>query len=437
APIITPIQYHLWQWLAAYYTCTLGEVMSASLPANLKLASETQVVISPLYDPNIKGLSDKEFIVMEALNHNKTLTTDQLRDLLQQKTVYSILKKLLDKKLIYLKEDLQEKYKPKTIACVRLCAPYDIEENLQEAFELVKRSEKQTNALMAFLQIGRSQEHIRKKDLYKAGGNIDSAVLNAMAKKGIFELYDREVSRLGNYEEEVVEKFPLSAQQERAINEIEQQFEEKNVILLHGVTGSGKTRVFIELIQKIIDRGEQVLYLLPEIALTTQIVQRLQRIFGDQIVVYHSRVSNNDRVEMWQQVKEGKPIVLAARSGIFLPFQNLKFIVVDEEHDPSYKQNDPNPRYQGRDTGIYLASLHDAKVLLGTATPSLESYQNTIWKKYGLVEMKERFGGLAMPKIEIIDIKEETKRKTMKSIFSSAMIAELEAALERKEQIIL
>ncbi|MEN0050158.1 MAG: primosomal protein N', partial [Bacteroidota bacterium] len=437
APIITPIQYHLWQWLAAYYTCTLGEVMSASLPANLKLASETQVVISPLYDPNIKGLSDKEFIVMEALNHNKTLTTDQLRDLLQQKTVYSILKKLLDKKLIYLKEDLQEKYKPKTIACVRLCAPYDIEENLQEAFELVKRSEKQTNALMAFLQIGRSQEHIRKKDLYKAGGNIDSAVLNAMAKKGIFELYDREVSRLGNYEEEVVEKFPLSAQQERAINEIEQQFEEKNVILLHGVTGSGKTRVFIELIQKIIDRGEQVLYLLPEIALTTQIVQRLQRIFGDQIVVYHSRVSNNDRVEMWQQVKEGKPIVLAARSGIFLPFQNLKFIVVDEEHDPSYKQNDPNPRYQGRDTAIYLASLHDAKVLLGTATPSLESYQNTIWKKYGLVEMKERFGGLAMPKIEIIDIKEETKRKTMKSIFSSAMITELEAALERKEQIIL
>ncbi|MEL6719847.1 MAG: DEAD/DEAH box helicase family protein, partial [Bacteroidota bacterium] len=281
-PVITPIQYQLWQWLAAYYTCTLGEVMSAALPANLKLASETQVIVSPLYDPNIKGLSDKEFIVMEALNHNKSLTTDQLRDLLQQKTVYSILKSLLDKKLIYLKEDFQEKYKPKTIGCVRLNAPYDLEENLQEAFELVQRSEKQTNALMAYLQISRGQEHVRKKDLYKASEKVDSAVLNTLAKKGIFELYEREVSRLGNYEEEVVEKFPLSEQQERAIDGIEQAFEEKNVVLLHGVTGSGKTRVFIELIQKIIDRGEQVLYLLPEIALTTQIVQRLQRIFGDQ-----------------------------------------------------------------------------------------------------------------------------------------------------------
>ncbi|MEM9848989.1 MAG: primosomal protein N', partial [Bacteroidota bacterium] len=325
----------------------------------------------------------------------------------------------------------------KKIACVRLQTAYQAPENLSAAFDLLKRSEKQTNALMAYLQLSRQQTHVRKQDIYKRVDKVDSSTLNAMQKKGVFELYEREISRVGSYDEALEEKFELSEQQIRALAEIQQGFEQKNVVLLHGVTGSGKTRVYIELMQQAVSRGEQVLYLLPEIALTTQIIQRLQRIFGNQIAVYHSRISNNERVDMWKEVYADKPIILAARSGIFLPFQNLKLIIVDEEHDPSFKQNDPNPRYQGRDTAIYLAHLHEAKVLLGTATPSLESYQNVIWKKYGLVAMKERFGGLALPEIQVIDLKDAVKKKQMQSHFSTVLITELQAALERKEQVIL
>ncbi|MEM9888709.1 MAG: primosomal protein N' [Bacteroidota bacterium] len=437
APTITDTQFQLWQWMSNYYRCSLGEVMNAALPAHLKLASETQIVVGPFYDPDMKGLSDKAFLVMEALRSNGTLTTQQIRDLLQQKSVYGLMKKLLEQKLIYLKEDVQNKYKPKKITCVRLQAAFRPPEQLSQAFELLKRSEKQTNVLMAYLQLSREQEHVRKQDIYKKVEKSDSATLNAMCKKGVLEIYEREISRVAGYEEELEEKLDLSSQQIDALEAIKQKFEQQNVVLLQGVTGSGKTRVYIELMQQAVERGEQVLYLLPEIALTTQIIQRLQRIFGNQIAVYHSRISNNERVDMWKEVHAGKPIVLAARSGVFLPFQNLKLIIVDEEHDPSFKQNDPNPRYQGRDTAVYLARLHKAKALLGTATPSIESYQNVIWKKYGLVEMKERFGGLALPEIQIIDLKEATKKKEMQSHFSAALIEELKAALEREEQVIL
>ncbi len=437
-PIITPDQWTLWQWIAAYYGCTIGEVMSAALPANLKLASETCIVLSPLFDDNMQGLDDKEFMILEALQNREELSIKDVRDILDQKTVHKLINRLLEKRLIYLKEDLKAKYKPKKIACVRLQEPYLSEPNLLgTAFELVARSAKQTEALLAFIQLDKQQEFIRKQDIYNATDKTDSAVLNAMVKKSIFELYDREVSRIGSYEEELTDAFALSEQQTKALGEIEKAFETKQVALLHGVTGSGKTRVYIELIKEALSRGEQVLYMLPEIALTTQIVQRLQRIFGDAIGVYHSRLNNNERVELWKQCYEGKPIVLGARSSLFLPFTNLKLIVVDEEHDPSFKQNDPNPRYQGRDVAAYLGHLHDAKVLLGTATPSIESYQNAVQEKYALVEMKERFGGISLPEVVIVDIKEELKRKKMQSIFSSVLLEELNAALERKEQVIL
>ncbi|MEM9990243.1 MAG: primosomal protein N', partial [Bacteroidota bacterium] len=229
----------------------------------------------------------------------------------------------------------------------------------------------------------------------------------------------------------------LSEEQKNALLKIEKIFEQKNVILLHGITGSGKTRVYIERIQQALERGEQVLYLLPEIALTTQIVQRLKRIFGDAVGVYHSRLNNNERVELWQQTSQGKPVILGARSALFLPFNNLKLIIVDEEHDPSFKQHDPNPRYHGRDVATYLAMLHEAKVLLGTATPSIESSQNVKTEKYGLVKMQKRFGGISLPEIITIDLKEAQKRKTMRSVFSSVLLKSLEETLERKEQAIL
>lgn len=437
-PIVTEQQLNLWKWISQYYCCTIGEVMGAALPANLKLASETKVILSPLYDPNIKGLSDKEFMVLEALQNRGELSITEIRDIIEQKTVYTLLKKLLEKKLVYLKEDLQAKYKPKKIACVRLREPYLSEpELLQDAFNLTKRSEKQTNVLMAFIQMNRQREHIRKTDIYKAVEKADSNTLKAMEKKGVFELYDLEISRVKSYDEELSLQQILSEQQTRAIEQLNEVFKEKNVALLHGVTGSGKTRVYTEFIQQYIKEGKQVLYLLPEIALTTQVIERLQQIFGDDILVYHSRLSNNERVDIWKAVIAGKPIVLGARSSVFLPFNDLGLIIVDEEHDPSFKQNDPNPRYQGRDTAIYLAQQLGAKVILGTATPSIESYQNTIKQKYGLVEMKKRFGGIALPEIVIADMQEATKKKTMQSIFTPLLMDELKATIERKEQAIL
>ncbi|HQU60552.1 MAG TPA: primosomal protein N', partial [Saprospiraceae bacterium] len=307
---------------------------------------------------------------------------------------------------------------------------------LEEAFELCSRSTRQVEALMAYVQLSRKLEFVRRQDIYQAA-NVDATVLNALAKKEIFELYDREVSRLGGYEEETVDADHLSEQQLQAISETKDQFKNKNVLLLHGVTGSGKTRIYIELIQEAINRGEQVLYLLPEIALTTQIISRLEKVFGNQIAVYHSRLNNNERVELWNSVLKGKPVVLGARSALFLPFRKLGLIVVDEEHDSSYKQYEPNPRYNARDAAIYLAQLHGAKTLLGTATPSLESYFNAKSKKYGLVAMSERFGGLEMPQIVVADAKQELKERKLQSHFTTALLDELKATLERGEQAIL
>jgi len=437
-PIFTPTQFQLCQWIAAYYCCTIGEVINAALPSNLKLASETQFMLSPLYNESEKGLSEKEIIVLEALHHRNTLSVLDIRELLELKTVYPLIKGLLEKRLIYVKEDLEAKYQPKKVACIRLQASYEADESLlQVAFELVQRSSKQTMALLAYVQLAQNQPTIRKQDLYNTVPKTDSTVLNAMVEKGIFEYYDQEVSRIGGYEEELIEKQQLSEAQTKAIAEIYQQFEKQDIVLLHGVTGSGKTRVFVELMQEILKQGKQVLYLLPEIALTTQLIQRLQQIFGNQIIVYHSRLNENERVEVWKQVMAGHPIIMGARSSIFLPFKQLGMIVVDEEHDPSFKQQDPNPRYQGRDVAIYLAKLHQAKVLLGTATPSVESYQNVMWKKYGLVEMKTRFGGLELPESIIIDLAVATKQQKMHSIFSADLITALQSAIERKEQIIL
>ena len=436
-PIINKTQLQLWQWLADYYLCTLGEVMHAALPANLKLASETRLTLSPLFDEDFEGLDDKEYLIAEALSIQNEISIEEVRGILQQKTVYPLIRRMLEKRIVYLKEDLKAKYKPKTVACVRLREPYASQpKRLEEAFELCSRSTRQVEALMAFIQVSRQLEFVRRQDIYTKA-NVDSSVLKAMEKKEIFELYDREVSRLGGYEEETVDADTLSEQQERALDELRGHFQDKNVVLLHGVTGSGKTRVYIELIQEAIQRGEQVLYLLPEIALTTQITSRLEKVFGDQLSIYHSRFSNNERVEMWNGVLKDKPVVLGARSALFLPFRKLGLIIVDEEHDSSYKQYDPSPRYNARDAAVYLAHLHGAKTLLGTATPSLESYFNAKTGKYGLVGMPERFGGLQLPAVELVDAKRQMQEQKLHSHFTSVLLDELKAALERGEQAIL
>jgi len=439
-PIITALQYNLWQWVAKYYCCSLGEVMNAALPGNLKLTSETLVTLSPIYDPNYQGLKDAEFMVCEALNYQQELSVDAIRKILDKKNkraVYPVINSLLQKKIIYLKEELKEKYKPKKITCVRLHSTY-IEDSklLQEAFELLKRSDRQVETLMAYLQLSKEHKFVKRSDLCKKA-NVNTSVINAMVKKEVIELYDREISRINPYADELIDQSPLSNQQKRAVSEIDSIFEKQSVVLLHGVTGSGKTRIYIEAIQKVLASGGQVLYLIPEIALTIQIVSRLQKIFGDKIGVFHSRLNNNERVEMWHFVKKGKPIVMGVRSSLFLPFENLKLIIVDEEHDTSFKQYDPAPRYNARDTAVYLAHLHGAKVILGTATPSLETFYNAQQKKYGLVSINERFGGITMPEIVLVDALEEYKAKKLQAHFTTVLLSELNKALDNGEQAIL
>lgn len=436
-PIITTQQFRLWKWMSQYYRCTLGEIMNAALPANLKLTSETKITLSPMFDDDFSMLNDQEYLIAEALSIQEEISIDDVQQILGKKTVYPLIRSLLDKHIIYLKEDLKTKYKAKKVACVRWKEPFASQADLVgDAFEKVSRSQRQTDALLAFIQLDRLQEVVRKQDIYTKA-SVDANVISAMVKKGIFETYDKEISRIGSYEEETIDAHELSEQQTNALTEIEDHFKEKDVVLLHGVTGSGKTRVYIELIQKAIAKGEQVLYLLPEIALTTQIIDRLQKVFGDDIAVYHSRLNNNQRVELWNAALAGKPILLGPRSALFLPYKKLKLIVIDEEHDPSFKQNEPNPRYSGRDTAIYMAHMYGAKVILGTATPSIESFFNAQSGKYALVEMPDRYGGIAMPEIVIVDAKEELTKRKLQSHFTSVLIDELKATLERGEQAIL
>ena len=435
--IVTPQQVKLWGWIADYYCCTIGEVMNAALPAHLKLTSETQLALSPLFEEDYTGLPDKEYLIAEALHVQGNISIEDVRLILDQRTVYPIIRRMIDKKVIYLEEDLKEKYKPKTVSCVRLTEAYTgPDSRLNEAFDLLSRASRQTEALLAYVQLSKRQQHVRKQDIYELA-KADATTINAIAGKGIFEIYEHEVSRLGAYGEEPNEADALSSQQVEALASIWAHMAEKHVTLLHGVTGSGKTRIYIELIESMLEAGGQALYLLPEIALTAQMVARLQRVFGDRIVVYHSRLNNNERVELWNRVVAGQSIVLGARSALFLPFHQLKLVIVDEEHDPSFKQNDPNPRYHGRDAAIFLAQLHGAKVLLGTATPALETYYNAKNSKYGLVSMTERYGGIEMPEIQIADAKLEMQQRKLQSHFTSQLLDELRGAMERKEQAIL
>ncbi|MCC6280143.1 MAG: primosomal protein N' [Saprospiraceae bacterium] len=435
--VVSPQQLALWDWIADYYCCTLGEVMSAALPGHLKLTSETKLVFSNIFGDDFTSLDNDEYLITEALQIQQEITVEDARKILNKKTVFPVIQRLLTKGVLFLREDLQEKFKARKLSAVRLAEPYRSQPDLlREIMSELQNKERQLEILMAYLSLEKQQPFVRKQDvLYKA--DVSESSLNTLFKKGVLERYDIEVSRLSGYEDELAEADDLSGQQRRALAEIDSQLAEKKVVLLYGVTGSGKTRVYVEMIRDVMQKGGQVLYLLPEIALTTQIIHRLQKVFGDEVSVYHSKVNTHERVEVWKAATSGKPVILAARSGLFLPFHNLQLIIVDEEHDNSFKQYDPAPRYHARDTAIYLAHLYGAKVLLGTATPSIESWHNAQSGKYGLVEMPERFGGLELPEIETIDLREQMKTKQMQSIFAAPLIEQLQKSIEKGEQAIL
>jgi primosomal protein N' (replication factor Y) len=437
APIVNPAQLQFWKWLADYYLCNVGEVMNAALPSALKLASETKIALNKEFEYDKTTLNDKEYLIVDALDLQPELTVSDVAKLLGQKTIMPILKALFEKNIIHISEEVNDRYKPRKRTFLSLNPAYNNPDSLKELLMILERAPKQADAVLAYIQLSRKQKLISKHELTEASGAGASAI-KALVDKEVLIADEKVVSRLYAEDDELSENFTLSESQQAALSSIKAQFEQKDVVLLHGVTSSGKTQVYIRLIEQMLANGRQVLYMLPEIALTTHIVERLRRYFGNIIGVYHSRFNDNERVEVWQKVLSGEfRIVLGARSSVFLPFEDLGLIIVDEEHESSYKQFDPAPRYNARDASIYLGHVHQAKVLLGSATPSFESYYNTQTDKYGLVEMTERFGGVQLPQIEVVSITQETKNKTMQSHFSSVLMADMAAALEKREQVIL
>lgn len=436
-PLVNALQLKHWQWLADYYMCSLGDVYRASLPSAFLLESETIVYKNEAFqDENI--LADDEFLIFEALQNQSQLTIHQVAAILGKKKVMPIVNELIKKSAIYIKEQIYEQYKPKLVKYVRLHSAYNSDDSLNSLLEELSRAKKQRDAVLTFFQLSATKKPIKAKDL-ETKANVSQSILKSLVDKDILEFYEIQTDRI-NFKGDTNSLKTLNEFQKTALVEIKETFKEKDVTLLHGITSSGKTEVYTKLIQEVLDAGQQVLFLLPEIALTTQIITRLQFYFGDQISVFHSKYSMNERVEVWNNVLENKTkaqIILGARSSIFLPFSNLGLIVVDEEHETSYKQFEPSPRYNARDAAIVLAKLHSAKILLGSATPSLESYFNAQQNKYGFVELNRRHGNLQLPKIELIDVKEKQRKKEMKGHFSDRMLKLIQQALDEKEQIIL
>lgn len=435
-PVVQVWQLEYWKWMSEYYLCTPGEVMAAALPPALKLASETRILLNREAEIDPQQLNDKEYLLIEALEIQPELSISEIVSILGQKTVLPYVKSLFDKGYIIVSEDLTESYKPKKATFIRLNPFYQDKQHLEELFRLMNRAPKQQDLLLAFLQLNKTEAWVSKKALLEHFPS-GSGVFTALVEKEVFELEEREVSRFKEYQE-LTMNTPLSVAQQTAYDSITTTFSEGKTALLHGVTSSGKTLIYIRLIEECLASGKQALYLLPEIALTTQIINRLRKYFGDKIAVYHSRFSENERTEIWKNVLSGKTrIVLGARSAIFLPFAQLGLIVVDEEHEQSYKQQDPAPRYHARDAALFLGHLQACPVLLGSATPSLESYFNALQGKYTLVPLKERFGGVQLPSIHIADVQSETKKKTMQTHFSSMLMGRLNETLEKGEQAVL
>ncbi|WP_395057861.1 primosomal protein N' [Flavobacterium sp.] len=438
-PIVTEIQLQHWQWIASYYMCTLGEVFRCALPSALQLESETIISAKKDFSVNENELSDEEYLLVEALKQQSSLKISEVTLVLNKKKVFPIIQQLLAKNIITLQEEMVEEYKPKLVRYIRLFSEFNSNEKLKELLLVLKNAQKQKEILLSYFQLqAATKKLISVKELTEFSG-ATSAVVKALIDKEIFEEYYIQEDRV-SFDAVNESQIVLSEPQNKALSEIQTIFASKEVCLLHGITASGKTEVYIKLIESFLEQKKQCLYLLPEIALTTQLVSRLTKHFGNKVAVFHSKYSNNERVEVWNQVlnsSEKAQIVIGARSALFLPFQNLGFIIVDEEHEQTFKQTDPAPRYHARDAAIVLVNFHKAKVLLGSATPSIETYFNTQNSKYGLVELHERFGNAVLPEIELVDLKDSYFRKKMTGHFSQNLIDSIAEALSNGEQIIL
>ncbi|MFK5891569.1 MAG: primosomal protein N' [Flavobacteriaceae bacterium] len=437
-PLITAQQFIHWQWLANYYTCTLGEVLRAALPSAFLLESETLIVKNPSFKDE-PSLSDDEFLIFEALQHQKELKIKDVSAILQRKHVVGKIQQLLKKGLIELKEALFEQYKPKYEKYFKLTETYKNKEALNSFLENLKNAPKQRYLVLQYFSVNPQSDKnlVVSKFLKQAKTSI--AILNALADKGFFEIFLERIDRV-QFKGEVKTIAKLSKAQDKAFEAINNSFKNNDVCLLHGITSSGKTEVYMRLIAQTLKADKQILFLLPEIALTTQLIYRLQIFFGDKLAVFHSKYSLNERVEVWQQLLQKSPkaqIIIGARSAVLLPFTNLGLIIVDEEQETSYKQFDPAPRYHARDAAIVLANQHKAKVILGSATPSLESFYNAQQEKFGLATLSERYGDGEQPHIELIDLKEQYKKKQMKGIFSTVLLTAISETLSLNEQIII
>ncbi len=439
-PMVTADQLRHWQWIAQYYMCSLGEVYRAAIPASLLLESETLIELSASLQIADSELSDDEFLIYEALQYQSQLKIDEVRSILDKKRILPVIKKLLDKGVITVREEVFEQYKPKLVKYVKLHDDFLSESAMHELLDTLSRAPKQRLVVLHMFSLAaKTKKPVKLKDLERESG-VSAAVIKSLISKGILSEYLIQTDRIVM---EGTEKRPvreLDTHQWEAYKAVKNHFLSKEVVLLHGVTSSGKTEIYVKLIEEYIRQGGQVLYLLPEIALTTQLIARLRQYFEGQIGVYHSRYSQNERVEVWNNVREGKPkaqIIIGARSAMFLPFRRLDLVIIDEEHEPTFKQYDPAPRYHARDAAIVLAHLFSAKVLLGSATPAVESYHNTIQSKYGLVSLSRRYGNVLMPDIELVDIREKYRKKRMTGHFSDRLLEEIRLALEEGFQVML
>ena len=437
-PIVTPEQITHWQWIADYYMCTLGEVIKSALPSAFLLESETIIEIAEK-DLNSNLFSDDEFQVYEALHYKTALKGSEVSKIIPKKKTLKVIKSLVEKGAARISERIFEKYVPKLVKFIRLAKDYQSQEGLQKALELLK-GEKQKKLIMAYFNhINREVLPLKVENLLEEA-KVSNAVLKSVVEKGILEIYYLQKDRVSFAGSEVLAKKTLNNIQNEALYQVQQQFQTKNTVLLQGVTASGKTEIYIELIDQYLKEGKQVLYLLPEIALTIHLINRLKKHFGKNLSVYHSKYNTNERIEVWNNVLNNcskAQLVVGVRSSVYLPFKDLGLVVIDEEHDSSYRQFDPAPRLQARDSAIMLANLFKAKTLLGTATPSIESMHNVKVGKYGFVYLSKRYANFLPPTIELIDIKDKQHRKRMNGHFSDILIEEMTNTLSQGKQVLL
>lgn len=440
-PIVTQIQIQHWLWVANYYMCAIGDVYRSAIPSALLLESETTITQKNSDFVLETSLSDDEFLVYQALQQQSSLKIQEVMGILNRKNVLPVIKQLMDKNILVIDEEVQENYKPKLLKYVRLNPTYNSSDGLNQLLQLLKNAQKQREIVMGYFQLMATEKSkpIAVKQLAEKSG-ATPATVKALIDKQIFEEYHLQQDRVSFENDFKSNKLILSTAQNKALTEVQERFQSFEVTLLHGVTSSGKTEIYIKLIEAFLLQDKQVLYLLPEIALTTQLVTRLTAHFGNKVAVFHSKYNNNERVEVWYQSlqkSEKAQIIIGARSALFLPLHDLGLIIIDEEHEQTFKQSDPAPRYHARDAAVVLARFHKAKVLLGSATPSIETYYNTQNNKYGLVEITERFSQVQLPEVELVDLKDKYFRKQMQGHFSDVLVNAVMDALSLGEQVIL